>query len=296
MKKFSILTATYNRATTLPKLYASLCRQEFIDFEWVIVDDGSLDDTEHVVGKWIKDSKVEIKYFKQSNGGKHRALNAGMKLIDSEWVAIIDSDDYITDDCLDRAAYYIKDLSLDADGSIAGLIFLSQTADGEVVGDSFPFDIYKGKTYEYYGRYRIKGDKFDFYKTSVLKKFPFPEFEKEKFIAEGVVWNRINKKYNCWFVNEAHQVVEYQEGGLSWNSIKLRSESPNGAVTLYAEGIDLNVSLVAKLKYASNYFRFIFHGGKSILLDKFSCILIAGVLVGALLYVKDKFYLSRHSK
>jgi len=292
VKKFSILTATYNRESKLHALYESLCMQTFEDFEWIVVDDGSVDNTASVVKSWCDAKLIDIQYVKQGNGGKHRALNRGMSMVNGDWVAIIDSDDSVTPDCLERVARSIEKANLDLKTEIAGVVFLSKYASGKVVGSSFPHKEYIGKTYEYYSEYKLTGDKFDFYRSSVLREFPFPEFYGENFLAEGIVWNRINKKYDCLFVNEALQIVEYQEDGLSGNSIMLRIKSPNGAAALYSEGMTLNVPVLKKLRYASNYYRFKYHGGVACAVKGFSWLKLVGACVGLGLYMKDKLLFS----
>ncbi len=256
--QFSIITATYNRADTLKRLYESLCKQTQSNFVWVIVDDGSSDTTDALVNRWMHEAAIPIKYIYQENSGKHRAINLGMQSVQSTWAAIVDSDDWLTNDCLERASYFIDKYQLSTRKDVAGLVFLSKDMSGTIVGDKFPFDVYEGKTYSYYEKYKLKGDKFDFYKVAALKEFPFPEIEGEKFISEGVSWNRINKKYKTLFVNEAHQYVEYQLGGLSDSSLRIRSACPKGACLCYREGALLDVGVYKKSKYIINYYRFLF--------------------------------------
>ena len=94
-KRMTVFTPTYNRAYILPKLYDSLCQQTVKSFEWLIVDDGSVDNTQELVEKWIEEKKIEIRYFKQANGGKQRAHNLGVEKSKEEIFVCVDSDDYV---------------------------------------------------------------------------------------------------------------------------------------------------------------------------------------------------------
>ncbi|MCS0378415.1 glycosyltransferase family 2 protein [Vibrio diabolicus] len=287
MKKFSILTATYNRDELLKQLYNSLLCQSYRDFEWVIVDDGSSDNTEVMVSAWREVGDLNIKYIKQKNKGKHRALNVGIKECQSQWTAIIDSDDYLTPIALSRASEIIDSESLDENENIAALIFTSIFKDGSVVGDEFPFYKYTGKTFEYYNKYNIKGDKFDYYKTDILKKHTFPEIKNEKFISEGIVWNRVNSKYDSLFINEGHQVVEYQTSGLSSNSVKARANNPFGSMLVYKESLYLNVGFKRKIRILINYYRFGFHAGGVYPIKSSLFLKLIVIPIAFLMYKKD---------
>ena len=110
MKTVTVFTPTYNRAYTLPKLYNSLCRQTSVDFMWLVVDDGSTDNTEELIKGWQEENKVLIEYHKQSNGGKMRAHNLGVKLCNSELFFCVDSDDYISDVAIEHIIDYWNEL------------------------------------------------------------------------------------------------------------------------------------------------------------------------------------------
>ena len=256
---FSILTATYNREGLLSDLYSSLCDQN-IPIQWVVVDDGSTDGTHDLILS-MNNANLDIHYVFQENSGKHRALNLGLEYVKNKWVAIIDSDDQISKGCLRAVLGHIERLGATTNPEIAGMIFNSIQKNGRLIGTEFPFYEYRGKTYQYYDKYKIKGDKFDFYKLSALQEFPFPVFDGEKFISESVVWSRINDKYDCYFINEAYQIVEYQSGGLSDLSFISRANSPTGACLLYAEAVTRPTTMLKKVRSLVNYFRFFFHGG-----------------------------------
>ncbi|MDP5130891.1 MAG: glycosyltransferase family 2 protein [Paraglaciecola sp.] len=286
---FTVLTTTYNRVELLKRLYNSILEQN-LDTEWVVVDDGSTDGTRDFFESIETSDSLAVKYIYQNNMGKHRALNQGIKYVSNDWVAIIDSDDFISPFTFKKVKHHIERLSLNKREDIAAIIFNSKFSDGSVVGTEFPFYEYMGKTYQYYDKYKIKGDKFDFYKLNVLKLFPFPEIPGEKFITEGIVWSRINDKYDSYFINEAYQVVEYLEGGLSNLSFLNRMKSPTGACLYYYEASLRNISNIKNFRNISNYFRFRFHGGNPKLTPLFSCVnkvYFFAFFLGFLLFLSD---------
>lgn len=106
MSSITIITPTYNRADLLPRLYESLCGQSSKDFEWMVIDDGSQDDTEALMRHYSHENKISILYEKQQNAGKHTALNRGIAKITSELTFIVDSDDYLTSDAVEIILSY----------------------------------------------------------------------------------------------------------------------------------------------------------------------------------------------
>ena len=179
----TILTPAYNRGHLLGKLYQSLVKQDFEDFEWVIVDDGSSDSTTNIVDKFIQDKKIIISYIKQSNGGKHRALNRGVIESNGELILIVDSDDSLPKNSLSVINRYyleIKDNPL-----IGGVCGLMAHHDGTIIGKRnalSPMDI---SSIEMRYKYAFTGDVCEGFKAGVLRDFPFPEIENVKFCPEG---------------------------------------------------------------------------------------------------------------
>lgn len=252
MTPISIFTPTYNRAITLPRLYQSLCKQNFKDFEWIIVDDGSTDDTEYLIQEYIKEGKVNIIYVKQSNGGKHRAINRGVNISNGYLFFIVDSDDYLADEfSLAKIAEYIPLLQQKEDlcGITGNRIFENKrTIGGEVsINDLITNFI------ELRERYKLCGDKVEVIKTSIMMKFPFPEVLDEKFCPEGLIWNRISCQYKTIYKNTGLVVGEYLADGLSANVRLLRQNGSSTFMNYYSEYIGYNVSFRSKIKCAIAY-------------------------------------------
>ena len=177
--KVTILTPTYNRGYTLKKLYNSLINQTNKNFIWLVIDDGSTDDTRNLINLFMKEEKIKIEYHYQKNGGKHRALNYGISLIKSEITFIVDSDDWITDDAIETILKYFRKYK--DDENIGVISFLKAYPDFKINGPQYSKDEYRGNYIEDRLNKNNWGDKAEVCYTNVLKKYPLPEIEKEKF-------------------------------------------------------------------------------------------------------------------
>lgn len=239
----TILTPTYNRCEELKRLYASLCNQSCKNFDWLIVDDGSKDETEQQVEKWINEQRFKITYVKKENGGKHTALNTGIERITSAWTFIVDSDDYLTDDAVE--VFYDKVVDVENRLNICGLAFLRQSEQGHNLSSStVPND---GLVEDFCTcRYRrgIKGDMAEIWRTKYLKEFPFPVFEGERFLSEDVVWVQLAQKYKMVFYNRTIYIADYLDGGLTKTRRKSNMKSPKGC--MYRGELHLSISMPPK--------------------------------------------------
>ena len=215
----TLFTPTYNRAHLLSRLYNSILIQDVIDVEWLIVDDGSIDDTEALIENFKKESIINIRYYKKSNGGKHTAINFGLQNAKGELFFIIDSDDVLAENALKFIKTHYQ--SIKNNDKICGIVGLSQYIDKqEIVGDYFLRDDWEVSFADIYLKYHLKGDKSVAFKTEVLKKYPFPEKQRIRFVFEAVVWHEMSKKYNVLALNKIVQFVEYQKSGVSDSSFK----------------------------------------------------------------------------
>jgi glycosyltransferase involved in cell wall biosynthesis len=253
--QITVFTPTYNRASLLSRLYDSLRSQSFEDFEWLIVDDGSIDDTESVVNGFIAEDKLDIRYIKQANGGKHRAINRGVKEARGELFFIVDSDDTLPTDSLQIIHDTYEDIRQNVSfGGISGLD--SNRLDGHVIGSGLGKDVLDCSPLDIEYKYHITGDMSEVFKTAVLKEFPFPEFENEKFCPEDLVWHRIATKYKLRYVNKVIYIAEYQQDGLTSKIVRIRMDSPMASMTYYSELIMMDIPFIQKIKAAINYWRF----------------------------------------
>ena len=251
MTQVTIITPTYNRAKELKRLYESLLVQTDKDFCWLIVDDGSTDDTESVVQQWIHEDKIPLEYIKKPNGGKHTALNIGIPKIESPWTFIVDSDDYLTENAIEMINQKVN--SDDSD-IICGLAFLRQSSNGNLLTNKVvPQD---GMIDDFcHCRYGldIQGDMAEVWKTNCLKEFPFPEFPNEKFCSEDVVWISMAQKYKMRFYNEVIYMCDYLDGGLTKSRRKQNRMSPKGVMNRGIVQLDADLPLKYKCKAMMYY-------------------------------------------
>ena len=250
----TVLTPTYNRASLLINLYQSLIKQDFGDFEWVIVDDGSVDATTDIVDQFIQERQIVITYIKQANGGKHRALNRGVKEAKGELVLIVDSDDSLPINSL--SIIYSHYLDIKDNSSIGGVCGLMAHHDGTIIGERKICSSMNLSSMEMRYKYGFVGDVCEVFKTEILREFPFPEIENEKFCPEALVWNRIATKYKLHYFNEVIYYRDYLDDGLTSKIVRIRMNSPIASMICYAELNQLDIPFKDKFKAAINYWRF----------------------------------------
>ncbi|MBQ9395808.1 MAG: glycosyltransferase family 2 protein [Proteobacteria bacterium] len=245
----TIFTPTYNRGYILGNLYSSLLRQTCSDFEWVVVDDGSDDNTQQLVATWINENKISIVYEKQLNQGKHVAVNHGVKIASGELFYIVDSDDYLPDDTIEKIKYCWIDYPLPKD-KISGIIGNKQNFSGQIVGTPPKINSqwFHCRFRDLTLQYGASGDKAVIYLTDILKRFPYPQFPGEKFMGESYVFNQIDDLYEMLFLNEPIYCCEYREDGLSQNFRKLYRNNPQGFKLLFEQSLRYKTTLKAKFK------------------------------------------------
>lgn len=261
----AILTPTYNRAELLKRAYDSLKNQTNKNFVWYVVDDGSSDNTEGVVKGFIeentKNKDFKIVYIKKENGGKHTALNVGIKQIEEPFTIILDSDDHLVGNAVDTIYCDANRISEVED--ICGVGYLRKDEKGKVIGrpyiqdqmiDTFINQRFNKNTY---------GDKAEVFKTNILKDYPFPEFEGEKFVSEATVWCAMSGKYKMLFINKSIYVCEYQEGGLSDGVHKRLFKNPKGAATCYKMLSTKEFCFALRVRYTIAYIVYSIEAGIS---------------------------------
>ncbi|PHV70153.1 LPS biosynthesis protein [Sporanaerobium hydrogeniformans] len=251
--KITVFTPTYNRQRFLKRLYESLCTQTYSDFEWLIVDDGSTDSTEEYIKKLIKScDKFTINYIKQPNGGKHRAINKGIHMAKGELFLIVDSDDYLTNQALEKVVYWENTLKNEK-VKFSGISGLRVKETGELIGTTFN-GMYKDTTYIERTKYGITGDKSEVFYTEVMRKYPFPEFEGEKFLTEAVVWNRMAVDgYLMRWTNEPFYICEYREDGLTHQGQEKNKNNFEGFTLWCKEWLEYTNSWILKCKIIGLY-------------------------------------------
>ena len=225
MATLTVFTPTYNRAYILQRCYESLVRQTSKDFIWLIIDDGSTDNTKSLVDQWIKEkNEFEIKYVYKENGGMHTGHNKAYELIDTELNVCIDSDDFM----LDNSVELIVDFwSKYGSNRYSGIVSLDNDDKGNIIGTKLP----NKKSIKLCDFYDMggKGDKNLIYRTDIMKKYPpYPEFQGEKFVPLDYKYLLADQEYDLLILNEPTCTVEYMEDGSSRNMFRQYYKNPRG--------------------------------------------------------------------
>lgn len=223
--RITVFTPTYNRAHLIGRLYDSLCRQSCRDFEWLVVDDGSSDNTEELFDQLRKEADFPIRYHKQENGGKHTAINTGLELARGELFFTVDSDDWLTDDALEKIVRW--EAALPKDQKFCGFAGRLQNTAGQLSGTVFDGTYFDGTTMDRYGI--ASGERAMVFYTGIHKMYPYPVFPGERFITEAVTWNRMARDgYRFRFYNDVIWIYEYQPDGLTSTGMSLYQRNPLG--------------------------------------------------------------------
>ena len=258
----TILTPTYNRGKLLKQCYKSLKEQKNLNFEWLIIDDGSNDNTKEIVQGFIDENILDIKYFYKFNGGKHTALNYGINKAKGEMTIILDSDDFLTNDAT-QTIYEVWQANK-MNKELCGIAFHRGYKNGNIIGDKFPKDFFISDYIDCRMNLEVKGDKSEIYITEILKQYPFPEFKNEKFIGEHIVWVRMARKYKTLHVNKIIYITEYLEGGLTKSGRSMRIKCPLGGMESSKECVDNRFKMKMRLKNMMLYICYGFFAKKSI--------------------------------
>ena len=248
MPQLTIFTPTYNRANLLPRLYNSLKHQTNKDFTWMVIDDGSTDNTSEVISHF---TDVHITYVRNNHGGKHRAHNTGVKLCKTELFVCVDSDDYLSDLAVEKILNRWSKVKKYR--QIAGIVSPRQQNGYRPVLPCNNGDV--TTLHELYNKGFV-GETTLAFRTEVLQEFPFPEFEGENFITEAVVYDRIDCKYQLSCLSDWLTIGQYQEDGLTAKSMALMIQNPNGWALFFNQRSATLPTLKKRVKAAGQYLTF----------------------------------------
>lgn len=245
---FTVFTPTYNRAHTLARVYCSLKDQTYTNFEWLIIDDGSSDNTFELVSKWRKEALFEIRYYHQENSGKHVAINRAVQRAKGYLFLIADSDDSFAPNTLERFNWHWNKLTSKQQRRCAGVACLAKNGyTGKLIGNEhsiatpsviyeMPYNLVFKRNFEGWGVLR----------SDILLKYPFPEIDTIKFIPEGFVWNKICRIFPRVVTNEVLRDVYHQNDGFSINNRFNYYWHSKGFYTYYLFNLSNNADLLLK--------------------------------------------------
>lgn len=247
----TVFTPTYNRATMLSRLYDSLRSQTCLDFEWLIIDDGSSDDTCASVQSMIKEAPFSVRYQYKENGGKHTAYNLGLEMAEGEWFFCVDSDDYLAQDAVEKILSAITEL-----GKNQGIVAYKQDTNGKRLSDAFPKDLRFSRFCEMSLRHGCRGEFSLIFPVETARKYPFPVFARERFVTESVVYDRISEACEMLLLPQVVTICEYQTDGYSQNANAVMAKNPNGFCLYFMQRIDIVPSWLSRLVCAGKYWCF----------------------------------------
>ncbi|PFJ08226.1 glycosyltransferase [Bacillus cereus] len=225
MENLTIFTPTYNRAYCLTNCYESLKRQTCKNFIWLIIDDGSSDNTKELVDSWIAEKYINIMYHWQQNQGMHGAHNTAYEMIDTELNVCIDSDDYMPDDAVEKILSFWSRYGND---EVSGIIGLDLYTNGQIIGSKLPENLKYSTLFDLYNKHGVTGDKKLVYRTELTKKYPYPIFKNEKYVGLAYKYYMLDQKYEMLLMNEALCYVEYMADGSSMNMLNQYRKNPKG--------------------------------------------------------------------
>lgn len=223
-KLITVFTPTYNRKACIHRCYESLRRQSSYNFEWLIIDDGSTDDTQSLILRWQAKACFPIRYYYKENGGLHTGYNKGIELAQTELFVCIDSDDWMPDDAIEKIERIWKEVS---DKEYVGIMGIDRYEDGRCVGGEFPEDVNEMFLYEKVTKYKIPGDKKMIHRTDLLKRVaPMPTFPGEMFFNPSYMMYQLDQFGKLYVTNDCFCIVDYQPDGMSSNFYKQLRNSP----------------------------------------------------------------------
>ncbi|ASN05999.1 glycosyltransferase family 2 protein [Virgibacillus necropolis] len=225
MKKLTIFTPTYNRAYCLDNCYQSLKQQTCKEFVWLIIDDGSTDETKELVGSWIKENVIHINYHWQNNQGMHGAHNTAYERIETELNVCIDSDDYMPGNAVAKILTFWEEYGNE---NVSGIIGLDADNEHRIIGTKLPEYLKTSTLFDLYYKQGVTGDKKLVYRTALTKKYPYPIFTNENYVGLAYKYYMLDKDYQLLLMNEVLCCVEYLPDGSSRNMFRQYRKNPRG--------------------------------------------------------------------
>ena len=268
---FTVCTPVYNDADRLDGLYRSLEAQTFRDFEWIIVDDGSNEESGVPADRYAASASFSVRVIrKKKHRGTHTAVNRAVDEAHGTFFLVLRTDEELFPHTLRSLLSHWHSIPIDERPYFASVAGLTQNSDGSIRGDRFPSSPFDSTRFEAGGRYGISGRKWGFLRTGVFRKNPYPELAGERYCPEGLVLNRIGLRYLTRYVNEAMVTVHpsaeselrSQSADLPFPSAETALRGPGGSALYFLEQLSLPIPLARKIRASLAYVRYSLHAGK----------------------------------
>ena len=259
---FSIFIPAYNRAHVIDQALDSISDQAFPSWEIIVVDDGSTDNTGEVVADWSRRHGVTVRYIYQINAGKHVAHNQGVAAARGELFMVLDSDDRLLPEALEKVSAAWWGLSAGGRLGSAGVEGLCITSSGALHGTAYPEDTWDGNYLELRGVHGVCGEKRSALRVDVLEQYPYPVFAGEYHVRPSYIWKRIAHHYSFRCINEPLQIVDFAQDGLTASASKRRLLNVQGLFAYWKDDIFHHqeyLSMPRRVKHYAEYIRYGFH-------------------------------------
>lgn len=240
---FTVFTPTFNRAHTLHRVYESLAAQTCRDFEWLVVDDGSTDNTRELVESWARAAPFAIRYIRQENQGKHVAHDVAVSAAKGSLFITLDDDDACRPRALEQLLSHWQNIPERERAQFSGVTVRCVDQHGHPVGDTFPCEVFDATLRDFLYRYKIRGEHWGFQRTDVLRQHPYAAAANRGYVPDGLVWHRIGLTYRMRFAADTLRVY-YRDAHPSLTARTFRAPAGHayGRRLYYAQVLDHDMS------------------------------------------------------
>lgn len=288
-KLLTIFTPTYNRKEKLKYLYDSLCRQTNKNFKWLVIDDGSTDETKDLIKSFITEKKIEIQYYFQENSGKMKSHNKAVEMCTTELFLCVDSDDYLVDNAVE-IILNIMDKPRMTNEKIIGLLAYRNNKVSFIENDKDRFKKLRLLNLQQLYDNNYSGETTLVFKTKIIRKYPFIIYENERFIQEKTVYNILDQLGKYIFFPENITIMEYQPDGISNNVKKILINNPKGSFYYYNQNMKYEKRKLKNLRNAANAISYGLLSNYNIkyIMKEYKYMKILASPIGIYLYIKRK--------
>lgn len=289
----TLYTPCYNKGKTISRTYESLLSQTCHDFEWIIINDGSTDESKEVIDSF-QTNLFPIRKIHKHNEGLSSVMNMATQMANGEFILRVDGDDWLVTDGVKTIHQALNDYDMQ-DQHLGGLVFLTEFADGKRCG----FHPFKNPTrcnfMDYREKHKAIGDRAEVFRTSCFREFPMPSFPDERFMLESYTWRHFSDKYDVIYYDTAIYNREYNDASITNNWPAIGIKNPKGIQLDLSDYLNRKISLKNRIKGSVNYYRYSLHSEYSIsklIKDVPITSSLIGFIPGMLLYFIERKHLN----